>query len=329
MKKVIYPVFVPHMGCPHQCVFCNQFRITGQWTPPSLQEMEENVVAWQKSSGVVPELAFYGGSFTAIDLELQETMLEMAAQLKQANLVSAIRLSTRPDALEDEILVRLRHYQVDTVEIGVQSLNDEVLALSERGHSAAQAREAIERVKAAGLSCGAQMMVGLVGDTPLSSLTTCKEIIALRPDFVRIYPTAVIRGTKLETMYQEGTYLPWDFDTCLDTVADMKLLFDEAEIPIIRIGLQPEDNLDEGDVVAGLYHPALGELVKARVFRKKMQALLQENEEKEIIFAVAEKQLSQALGQHRDNIHWLEEKTGQEVKIIANNNMTMDTIERR
>ena len=132
MKHVILPVFVPHMGCPHTCVFCNQFRITGTWQPPDLATLACQAEEWAASSGTLPELAFYGGSFTAIDLETQTALLESAAQLKKDGRISRVRLSTRPDALDAEVLARLAHYGVDTVEIGVQSLDDEVLAASQR-----------------------------------------------------------------------------------------------------------------------------------------------------------------------------------------------------
>ena len=164
MKHVILPVFVPHMGCPHTCVFCNQFRITGTWQPPDLATLACQAEEWAASSGTLPELAFYGGSFTAIDLKTQTALLESAAQLKKDGRISRVRLSTRPDALDAEVLARLAHYGVDTVEIGVQSLDDEVLAASQRGHTAAQAEDAIRRVQAAGFRCGAQMMVALPGE---------------------------------------------------------------------------------------------------------------------------------------------------------------------
>lgn len=329
MKKVIVPIFVPHMGCPHACVFCNQYRITGQWQPPSAATLAEKVKAWQMSSATVPELAFYGGSFTAIDLDVQNTLLESAAILKKQGEISEIRLSTRPDALDDAVLMRLKHYGVDTIEIGVQSLCDEVLQAAGRGHTAKTATEAIKRVKAHGFQCGAQMMVALPKDTPARSIETCKNVIACAPDFARIYPTAVIRDTALETMYQNGVYVPWDFEDIIDTVAEMVTLLNQAEIPVIRIGLQAEDRLSEGDVVAGAYHPALGEYVKARLFRRRMVSMLSAHETAPIIFAVAPRMVSQARGQHRANVAYLEARTGQTVTIVADDALTDQEIERR
>lgn len=328
MKHVILPVFVPHMGCPHTCVFCNQFRITGTWEPPDLATLACQAEEWAASSGTLPELAFYGGSFTAIDLKTQTALLESAAQLKKDGRISRVRLSTRPDALGAEVLARLAHYGVDTVEIGVQSLDDEVLAASQRGHTAAQAEDAIRRVQAAGFRCGAQMMVALPGDTPEKSLATGARLVQLAPDMVRIYPTAVIRDTALAEAYAAGSYQPWPLDAVLDTVAALLDLFDAAEIPVIRVGLQAEDNLSQGDVIAGAYHPALGELVKARRFRRRMAALLREHETAPVQFAVAPRFLSQAIGQHRENLHYLSERYGQPVTVVADASVLNDTVER-
>lgn len=329
MKKVIVPIFVPHMGCPHACVFCNQYRITGQWQPPSAATLAEKVKAWQASSDTVPGLAFYGGSFTAIDLAVQNSLLESAAILKKQGAISEIRLSTRPDALDESVLMRLKQFEVDTIEIGVQSLNDEVLQAAGRGHTAQTAMDAIKRVKSYDFQCGAQMMVALPKDTPLRSLETCRQVIACRPDFTRIYPTAVIRDTALEIMYQNGTYTPWAFDEVIETVAEMVEQLECAQIPVIRIGLQAEDRLSGGDVVAGAYHPAMGEYVKARLFRRCMEKMLSPHETQPITFAVAPRMLSQARGQHRTNIDYLEAYTGQSVTIIADDALKNREIERR
>ena len=328
-KQVIMPVFVPHMGCPHACVFCDQYRITRRWQPPRPEELAAMAQAWQASCGAAPELAFYGGSFTAIAPALQEALLGAAAALVEKGAVSRIRLSTRPDALDDNVLARLAYYGVETVEIGVQSLDDDVLAASQRGHTAATAMQAIERVKAAGFRCGAQLMLALPQDTPEKSLATCRKVIDLAPDLARIYPTAVIRGTALAERYAAGQYVPWPFDTVLDTAAMMLDMFSSAQIPVIRIGLQAEDNLSQGDVIAGAYHPALGELVKARRFRQRMQALLSENETAPVTFAVAPRYLSQAIGQHRENLTVLSAQTGQPVHVVADACISSDNVERR
>lgn len=329
MKRVILPVFVPHMGCPHACVFCNQFRITGSWQAPDLATLSAQAEAWHASSGEIPELAFYGGSFTAIEQAQQDALLSSAARLKAEGRVSAIRLSTRPDALGQEVLERLARFGVDTIEIGVQSLDEAVLIASGRGHMARDAEEAILRVKQAGFSCGAQMMVALPADTPEKSLKTGRRIIDLAPDFVRIYPTAVIRDTVLADLYVEGGYAPWPIDTMLDTVATLLDLFEEAAIPVIRVGLQAEDNLSHGDVIAGAYHPALGELVQARRYRRRMQALLSANETAPVTFAVAPRALSQAIGQHRENLRYLSAYCGQPVTVVADASVLNPIVERK
>ena len=329
MKNVIVPIFVPHMGCPHACVFCNQFHITGQWAPPNADTLKEKARAWKESAGMVPELAFYGGSFTAINLEIQNKLLEIASELKANGEISRIRLSTRPDALGEEVLERLKKYHVDTVEIGVQSMDADVLLAAGRGHTVDTTVNAIRRVKRYGFNCGAQMMVALPGDTPEKSIETCRQVISLSPDFVRIYPTAVIKDTELEKMYNEGRYIPWTFDLIIDTVAEMVMLLEAKKIPAIRIGLQAEDQLTNGDVVAGAYHPALGEYVKSRIFRKKMEALLNPIEKEEICFNVGPKYVSQAIGQHRENIKYLMDKSGQKITVKPNDQILGNGIERR
>lgn len=333
MKHVIVPIFVPHLGCPHQCVFCNQYQITGveqgKWQPPSFEALAAQVEEWTRSSGTRPELAFYGGSFTAIDKKLQEQLLSSAARLKAEGKISAIRLSTRPDALGIDVLSRLSYYAVDTVEIGVQSLDDEVLEKAGRGHTAEQAEVAIRRVKAAGFKCGAQMMLMLPGDTPEKSLATGKRLAELAPDMVRIYPTVVIRGTQLATEYIRWRYRPWPEDDLLDTAAELLDIFDDADIPVIRVGLQPADTLSKGEVLAGPYHPALGELVKARRLRNRMQAQLSAHEDAPVTFRVAPEYLSQALGQHRENLDHLTAFCGQPVTVEADASITTNIIERK
>ncbi|MDO4280165.1 MAG: radical SAM protein [Peptococcaceae bacterium] len=329
MKQVIVPIFVPHMGCPHDCVFCNQYHITGSWQAPDLAAIDEMVAEWTASSGETPSLAFYGGSFTAIDLDVQLPLLAAAAALKAAGKIAAIRLSTRPDALDAEVLARLANYGVDTIEIGVQSLNDDVLCASGRGHTAQDAVAAIRRVKAAGFACGVQLMLALPADTPARSLATAAQVVDLAPDFVRLYPTAVIRDTALADLYASGRYVPWAMDAVLDTAAEMAMAFAAAEIPVIRIGLQAEDQLTQGDVIAGAYHPAMGELVKARIYRKRMAIMLGAGASGPVTFAVAPRRLSQALGHHRENVDYLSALAGVPVKIMGDETLADNEIERR
>lgn len=305
------------MGCPHHCVFCNQFKITGKWHIPDTAHLEKMAIEWFESSGKIPELAFYGGSFTAIEDHIQIPLLKSAYALKKHGLINGIRLSTRPDALDESALERLERYKVDTIEIGVQSLDEEVLHLSERGHSAETTLDAIERVKAKGIQCGVQLMIGLPGDTPEKSIKTCEQILKKSPSCVRLYPTMVIKDTPLEKSYLSGSYIPWDFETLVETTAYMAELIQEKNIPIIRIGLQSEENLMLGkDIVAGAYHPAFGEYVLSRIFRHKMIDLFLDEERQEVVFKVHPKCYSQAIGQHRENIRFLESYIEQSVKII-------------
>ena len=274
-KELIIPVFIPHLGCRHRCVFCNQRKISGHESMPQAEEIEKQVLNYRASCRDLNlrevQLAYYGGSFTAIAADEQEKYLKAAFALKEKGLIAKIRLSTRCDYIDDEVIARLKRYQVDIVELGVQSLDEQVLMLSQRGHTAAQVREAAEILKQSGFTLGLQMMIALPGDTPAKSIQTAKEIVRLEPDFVRIYPTAIIKDTELALMWKNRQYKPWDWDVLIDTTAEAAEIFQAAHIPIIRIGLQAADNLTfERDLLGGGYHPALGEIVKARIMRRKI-----------------------------------------------------------
>ena len=229
---------------------------------PQAEEIEKQVLNYRASCRDLNlrevQLAYYGGSFTAIAADEQEKYLKAAFALKEKGLIAKIRLSTRCDYIDDEVIARLKRYQVDIVELGVQSLDEQVLMLSQRGHTAAQVREAAEILKQSGFTLGLQMMIALPGDTPAKSIQTAKEIVRVEPDFVRIYPTAIIKDTELALMWKNRQYQPWDWDVLIDTTAEAAEIFQAAHIPIIRIGLQAADNLTfERDLLGGGYHPAL------------------------------------------------------------------------
>ena len=319
-RRNIYPIFVPHLGCPHACVFCSQNAITDRDAADALRVLDALLASHDPADGRSDpekdgsrqnrELAFYGGSFTAIPLEQQLVYLEKAKQALDAGLVSGIRLSTRPDAVDGETLDRLRRYGVATVELGVQSMRDEILRLSGRGHTAEDVRQAAHRVRNAGFSLGLQMMTGLPGDDDEGALETAHELILLRPDFVRIYPTVIIRGTALERLWREGRYREHTAEDAVRVCSRLLPLFQEADIPVIRLGLNPTDRLSGGDALAGAYHPALGELVYSRVLRNRMEELLSSLDcaGRDMEILVSPKLLSQALGQRRSNLLWLTDR---------------------
>ena len=315
-KKNILPVFIPHLGCPHACVFCNQHAITGKAADEAMTSLDallkEANCSDPESNGSRQnrELAFYGGSFTAISPEKQLMYLEKAKQALDAGLVSSVRVSTRPDAVNPEILNRLRHYGVTAVELGAQSMRDDVLRLSGRGHSAEDVRRASGLIRDGGFSLGLQMMTGLPGDDDEGAVFTARELIDLRPNFVRIYPTVIVRDTALERLWRAGAYREHTVEDAVRICSRLLPLFDEAGIPVIRLGLNPTDRLSRGEVLAGAYHPALGELVRSRVLRNRMEELLSacDCRGREIEILVLPQFLSQAVGQKKANLRWLADR---------------------
>ena len=307
----ILPVFVPHLGCPHACVFCNQRRISGALAPATAEDVKNSIAeaAAFLPKGGKRQLAFYGGSFTAIPAEEQEALLSAAKEALDRGEIDAIRLSTRPDAIDAVVLDRLRTYGVETVELGAQSMDDRVLRLSERGHTAADVEKAAELVKSAGFRLILQMMTGLPGATDETDTETARRLIALGPDGVRIYPTVIVRDTALYDMWQAGSYREHTVEDAVRVCAKIVPLFEKAGIPVIRLGLNPTDELSGGAAVAGAYHPALGELVKSRILLEKARALLSGVEPgSRVTLMVGRGKASQMAGQHRENIRRLTEE---------------------
>lgn len=308
-RESIIPVFVPHFGCPNDCVFCNQRRISGEQEPATEQTVIEAVQRAREllPEGSCPQLAFYGGSFTAIPMKEQLSLLETAKKFLDEGVISSIRLSTRPDAIDGEILKYLKEYGVETIELGAQSLDDSVLLLAGRGHTAEDVVKASYMIKEAGFRLILQMMTGLPGDSEEKSIETAKKIIALRPGGVRVYPTVIVRDTVLYDLWKEGRYAEHSVEDAVSVCSKLLPMFDEAGIPVIRLGLNPTDELSAGSAVGGAYHPALGELVKSRIMRNEAEKLLSGvEEETDVVIGVNESRLSQMIGQHRSNIEYLE-----------------------
>lgn len=236
-------------------------------SPVEVEKIIEEHLATFKPGAFV-EVAFYGGSFTAIDLDIQSKLLEIPYRYKKAGKIDNIRLSTRPDAIDEVILDNLKKYSVDTIELGVQSLDDKVLYASGRGHTSEDVYRAAELIKRFGFNLGLQMMVGLPGDTLEKDLYTCKEFIKLRPSCVRVYPTLVIRDTFLEKLYLMEKYRPIILEEAIDICSLLLMLFNFNNIEVIRMGLQPTENIQMGkDVVAGPFHPAFRQLVESNIFK--------------------------------------------------------------
>lgn len=302
-KRSILPVFIPHAGCPNDCVFCNQRAISGQCAVPSPSDVAAEITAAlsRLNPAEPPELAFYGGSFTAIPPEAQEGYLAAAQPFLADGRLSSIRVSTRPDAIDPETLRRLKKAGVQTIELGAQSMDDGVLLHSRRGHTAADTVRAAQLVQEAGFALILQMMAGLPGDSTETLLATGRQIASLRPDGVRIYPVVVLRGTLLEAWMNAGVYAPLSVEDAVAGCAQLIDLFARASVPILRIGLNPSESLSR-EAVAGAYHPALGERCYARWYLNRLLAGLAPlmPAERAAVY-VHPSRLSVAVGQHRVN----------------------------
>lgn len=276
LRTSIIPIFIPHIGCPYRCVFCNQWRITGHEGVPDASEVRNLIDTYTR--GVEKrhwEAAFYGGSFTAIPGSLQESLLEPAYEALQEGRIDAIRCSTRPDCITGPILERLQRYGMTTVELGVQSMDDVVLERARRGHTAAQVKDATALLRQYGFTVGHQLMPGLPGEDWQSLIRTTDAICRLKPDIARIYPVVVIAGTELADSWQNGEYQALTIHEGVQRAAYMKQQFLSKGIQVIRTGLQATENLDDpAQVLAGAYTPAMGEMVDTRRYQLQLFRVL-------------------------------------------------------
>lgn len=269
MKHFIIPVFIPHWGCPHQCVFCSQKSITGQKTPVKACDVKSIIQDGLErlTQKRYVEVAYYGGSFTALPLETQRDLLHPAYEMLVAGRIQGIRLSTRPDCISPEVIDVLRQYQVRTIELGVQSLDEAVLKQAGRGHTLTDSIRAIRLLRNEGFYCVAQLMIGLPGETWDSLLETAALVTRIRPDAIRIYPTVVLSGTPLADAYLSGSYSPLSLDEAVARASYLKYCAVEAGVSVIRVGLQATDELQSGEtILVGPYHPSFGEMVDSYLF---------------------------------------------------------------
>lgn len=315
MNKVkIIPIFVPHVGCPNDCVFCNQRRITGKENVVANKDYVSNIVEDYLEtihSDIDTEIAFFGGSFTAIDLGIQEELLSVAKYYKDLGLVKRIRCSTRPDAINNQVLKLQKKYGMDIIELGIQSLNDHVLKLSNRGHTKKNSLEASRLIKDHGFILGHQVMPGLPGSNREKDLQTCIESIEMKPSMVRIYPTLVIKDTELYDMYEDNLYKPLSIEKAVDISAYIYSLYSHNNINVIRIGLQNTDSInEEEDVKAGPFHPAFRQLVEERIYYTTLYSKLKNFnlEGKLIVIHAHENLISNLAGQKKANINKLKKQ---------------------
>ena len=305
-------LFIPHNGCPHRCAFCNQRTISGAVSQPTADDVRRAVNTALSSpnfDGAEAEIAFFGGSFTAIDREYMIQLLEAAHEFIVSGQVAGIRVSTRPDAIDDDILKILKQYGVTSIELGAQSMRDEVLLLNKRGHTAQDVIDASRLIKACGFSLGLQMMTGLYGDDNVGARYTARQIAALRPDTVRIYPTVVLKGTELAGKMRSGEYLPQGYEDAAKLCAQLLRFFEQKRINVIKLGLHASDGVD-GEMVGGAYHPAFRELCEGILYFNLIKRELAENypDGGEYIVYVPATDVSKAAGQKKSNIVRLAEE---------------------
>lgn len=324
---MIIPFFIPHSGCPHQCVFCNQKNITGQSTPIAPSAIPRKITEYLAISSTdnPAHVAFYGGSFTALPLEEQRAYLNAVQPLISTGQIAGIRLSTRPDCITNQVLALLKEYSVTTIELGVQSMDDAVLTRSGRGHTATDTMNAVCLIRSFDFLIGLQLMPGLPGDSADSFRKTIDAVIALKPDFVRIYPALVIRDTPLEDLYSSARYVPLSLDDAVAWCREALEKFELAGVDVIRIGLQPTGELEKtGTILAGPYHPAFRQLVESSILLDKMRCELRNGTGRtgRVTFQVNSKDLSAAIGQKRSNIKKLEKEFGvRNIDIVAGHNV--------
>ena len=299
----IVPVFVPHLGCRHDCVFCNQRQIAGQTEAAGPEDVTAALAPLRAEPPRQRELAFYGGSFTAVEPQQRRALLQAAQPWLQEGVIQSIRVSTRPDAVDASVLAELRAFGVTTVELGAQSMDEAVLRASGRGHTAEDTRRASALVKDAGLHLVLQMMTGLPGATEESDMETAHALAKLKPSGTRIYPTVVLRGTALYALWQRGAYQAQSVEEAAALCARMIPVFEDAGVAVLRVGLNPSPTL-EAAVAAGPYHPAFGELVRARMWRARAAALLEAmpTQGRAATVYVHPSRISQMTGQKKENL---------------------------
>lgn len=308
MRHANIALFIPHAGCPHTCSFCNQKTISGhscQPLPDDVKQTVEKALSYLGDRAKNAELAFFGGSFTAIERGYMISLLEAAYPYIKNGDIGGIRCSTRPDCIDAEVLDVLKQYGATSIELGAQSMSDRVLQMNERGHTAEDVRCAARLIRGSGFELGLQMMTGLYGDDDDGAIYTARELAALSPDTVRIYPTVVLGGTKLAKLYNEGKYQPQPLDGAVGICAALLRFFYEKGIDVIKLGLHAEEGVGR-DFIAGAYHPALRELAESCIYLDEAVRQINEKGYKgKITVLCGEKEISKVTGQHRCNIEHL------------------------
>ena len=324
-------IFVPHVGCPHTCSFCDQRTITGVQKIPHGDDVKRicNQALDEIKDYENTEIAFFGGSFTAIPRGYMLELLESAKEFVGEGRFKGIRISTRPDYIDNEILDILKNYGVTAIELGAQSMCNHVLVANERGHSVEDIYKASKLIKENGFELGLQIMTGLYKSEIKDDYETFNKVIHISPDTVRIYPTVIIKGTRLAELYEQGLYKTISFERMVELCAKMLEKFESRGIEVIRCGLHASDNV-EGDKVGGFYHPAFKELCESEIFRQKIESLILEEiipkhnfkktNSDEYVFAVNSKSISKAIGHKKSNVEHFN-KRGIKIKFVADESL--------
>ncbi len=316
MKHANLAIFIPHIGCPHRCTFCDQHRISGQNKAPTPNEIDimiKNCVNQPYHRADLTQIAFFGGSFTCIPREQMIAYLEIAGHYVKNGFFSGIRISTRPDGIDSETLSILKEYGVDTIELGAQSMNNDVLKLSERGHTAEDTVRAANLIKEAAFTLGLQMLLGLPGDTKEKSIQTARRLAALTPQEMRLYPAVVFPGTELYKQYKSGSYRPLTVDEAINWTVPIAEYLQKHNIHLLKVGLHQADG-----AVAGAFHPAFGELVRTGIWNNRLEKKLPSSPST-LSILVQPTEISIALGQKRHNLQYWKER-GYSLRITTNPN---------
>ncbi|KHD38040.1 radical SAM protein [Clostridium acetobutylicum] len=327
----IIPIFVPHEGCPHDCVFCNQNTITGEESKVNgdyVKSTVEDYLDTIPNKSATIEISFFGGTFTAINMEKQKELLSVARYYKEIGKIKYIRLSTRPDYIDDEILTNLKNYSVDIIELGVQSLDSEVLLKSGRGHTKEDVVKASNLIKKYGFTLGHQIMLGLPGDNAEKDIETTRKVICMKPDICRIYPALVIKDTAMEKMYNRGIYKPYDIKECVEISKIVFGMLFANDIEVIRIGLQPTEEINtDGELVAGPFHPAFRELVEGSIMNEMIFDNLKECESNTVDIYLNPKDISKLYSNKKTFFYSMKDRLNNlRINVIQNPEVEKDTL---
>lgn len=327
-KQYIIPIFVPHLGCPNDCTFCNQKSISGQMRQITEEEVDKTIQEYLrnfKEKDIYTEIAFFGGSFTGIDVKTQERLLRLAYRYIKNKKVDGIRVSTRPDYIDKDKLKLLKKYGVKTIELGVQSANDYILKRCKRGHTYKDVVKASKLIRRNGFKLGHQMMIGLPESTWIDELNTAKNLAKLKPKMIRLYPVLVIKKTELEKEYRNNEYEPITLNQAVERCKELCYFFEKKKIKVIRVGLQNTDIISnpkniQSEVVAGPYHEAFGQLVDDSIWYDKILEAIKKINTKvaEIEIEINPSDVNNVIGHKKENLGKMKELYEVEIKVKQN-----------